>query len=325
MTFNRRAVIGSIAAAALAPVVRAQSKYPDKPIKLIVPFPAGGQTDAAARMLAERVGASMGQPIVVENRAGASSLVGTEVVIKSPPDGYTLLLNMTAVVTNAILLPQANYDVFRDLAPVTRLYELTGIWAVPGNGPKTLAEFIQKAKSSPNPLSFATTGHASSSHYFGEILARTGGFKLTHAPYKGEAPIIPDLLEGRVDAAVISGQTVMQFGKDGRIRPLATTGATRIKALPEIPTFEEQGVTGLTLESFCGIFAPAGTPQPIVDRLNEEFNKAIQQPDLRERITAFGVNVAPAATPAAFTAIMRKAHGEWVDIKKRSVIRFEGT
>jgi tripartite-type tricarboxylate transporter receptor subunit TctC len=323
MTLNRRSALAALAGTTLAPLAGAQSRYPDKPIKLVVPFPPAGQTDTIARLFAQKLEMALGQPIVVDNRPGANGLIGSDLVAKAQPDGYTLLLNMTALVTNPILLPNVNYDPFKDFAPVARLYELTGMWAVPGNGPKTLADFIREAKAAPKPLNFATTGHASSSHYFGEILARSGGFKLNHVPYKGEAPIIPDLLSGRLDAAVISGQTAMQYGRDGRIRVLATTGARRIKSLPDLPTFEEQGVTGLTLESFCGVFAPAATPKALVDRLNEEFNKAMQLPDVRERIVSLGLDVPTPSTPPQFLAVMRKAQGEWLEIKKKSDIRFE--
>lgn len=323
MSLSRRETLAALAGLSLSSLTWAQPKYPDKPIKLIVPFPAGGQTDAVARLFAQKVEGALGQPIVVDNRPGANSLIGSDAVAKSAPDGYTLLLNMTSLVTNPILLPQANYDPFRDFEPVARLYELTGLWGVPGSGAKTLAEFIQQARSAKTPLNFATTGHASSSHYFGEILARAGGFKLNHIPYKGESPIIPDLISGRLDAAVISGMAALQYGKDGKTRVLATTGARRLTALPDLPTFQEQGVTGLTLESFCGIFAPAKTPKPIVDRLNHEFNKVMVLPEVRERIQAFGLDVPTPSTPAQFLAVMRKAHEEWVDIKQRSEIRFE--
>jgi tripartite-type tricarboxylate transporter receptor subunit TctC len=323
MSMNRRLVLAAAAAAPFAQLARAQSRYPERPIKIIVPFPAGGQTDAAARIYAQKIEGLIGQPLVVENRPGASTLIGTEAVAKSAPDAYTLLLNMTALVTNPILLPNVQYDPFKDFVPVARLYSLTGIWAVPSTGPKTLAEFIRLAKAAPKPLSFATTGHASSSHYFGEVLAQSGGFQLNHVPYKGEAPIIPDLLSGRVDAAVISGQTALTYAKDGRIRVLATTGATRLKMLPDLPTFEEQGVGGLSLESFCGMFAPAGTPSAIVERLNDAFNKVMVMPDVQQRIAGLGLDPPTPTTTAQFSAVMRKAHSEWIEIKKRSEIRFE--
>jgi tripartite-type tricarboxylate transporter receptor subunit TctC len=298
--------------------------WPSRPIKLIVPFPPGGQTDAAARIFAQKLEPILGQPVIIDNRPGASTVIGTDFVAKSPPDGYTLLLNMTALVTNPILLPNITYDPFRDFAPVARLYQITGIWAVPASGPKTLAEFIQQAKAAPNPLSFGTTGHASSSHYFGEVLARSGGIKLNHVPYKGEAPIVPDLVAGRLDAGVISGQTALAHGKEGGgIRVLATTGAARLKSLPNLPTFEEQGVGGLALESFCGIFAPAGTPPAIVERLADAFNKVMLLPEVQQGMATLGVEPPSPGTPAQFAAVMRKAQGEWVEIKKKSEIRLE--
>ena len=326
MSMNRRHVLAAAAAASIAPLGRAQSpqpRYPDRPVKLIVPFPAGGQTDAAARIYAQKLEGLLGQPVIVDNRPGASTVIGTELVAKSPPDGYTLLLNMTALVSNPILLPNVHYDAFRDFVPVARLYSLNGLWAVSANGPKTLAEFIEKAKAAPKPLSFGTTGHGSSSHYFGEVLARTGGFKLVHVPYKGESPIIPDLLSGRVDAAVISSQAALTYGKDGRVRVLASTGPTRLKMLPDLPTFEEQGVGGLTQESFCGIFAPAGTPQPIVERLAEAINTAMAMPDVQQRVAGLGVDPPTPLTQGQFAATMRKSHNEWLEIRKRSEIRFD--
>lgn len=323
MSINRRHLLTAAATLALLPQAHAQSKYPERPIKLIVPFPAGGQTDAAARLFGQKLEEQLGQPVIVENRPGASTVIGSDFVAKAPSDGHTLLLNMTALVTNPILLPNIQYDAFKDFMPVARLYSLNGIWAVPPSGPKTLAEFIQMAKTAPKPLIFATTGHASSSHFFGEVLARTGGFELTHVPYKGESPIVPDLMGGRVDAGVISGQTALTYGKDGRIRVLAVTGTQRLKILPDLPTFEEQGVPGLTQESFCGIFAPAGTPKEIVERLNEAFNKALAMPEVQQRITGLGVDIPTPISVADFAQIMRKSHQEWVEIKKHSAIRFQ--
>lgn len=323
MSMNRRQVLAAAASAPFAQLAHAQSRYPDRPVKVIVPFPAGGQTDAAARLFAQKLEGLLGQPFVVDNRPGASTNIGNEAVAKSPADGYTLLFNMTALVTNPILLPNAPYDAFRDFAPVSRVYTLTGLWGVPANGAKTLGEFIRQAKASPKPLTFATTGHASTSHYFGEVLARSAGIKLSHVPYKGESQLIPDLIAGRVDAAVVSSQAALTYGREGKINVLAITGAQRQKTLPELPTFEEQGVTGLALESFCGFFAPAGTPTAVVERLNDAINKALVMPDVQQRMTGLGVEFAPPATPAQFTAVMRKAHGEWVEIKKRSEIRFE--
>ncbi len=327
MPLTRRQTLALLGTVPFAAHAQAQSQgqgtYPDKPIKLIVPYPPGGQTDAVARVFAQKLETLLGQPVVVDNRPGANSMIGTEAVARSASDGTTLLFNMTALVTNPLLLPQVNYDPFRDFVPIARCYEITGIWAVPPQGAKTLAEFIQQAKAAPKPLSFGTTGHASSSHYFGEILARAGGFTLNHVPYKGEAPIIPDLMAGRLDAGVVSGASVMTFGKDGRIRALATTGTKRIASLPDLPTFQELGIGGLAPESFAGVFAPAKTPRAIVERLSEAFDKAGAMPDVRERIASFGLQPPTQITPAQFGEAMRKAHNEWQAIKTSSAIRLE--
>ncbi len=323
MPLSRRQTLALLGAASFVPSAWADSKFPDRPIKLIVPYPPGGQTDAVARLFSQKVEGILGQPFVVDNRPGANSMIGTEAVARSPADGYTLLFNMTALVTNPVLLPQVNYDPFRDFAPVARCYEITGIWGVPPQGPKTLAEFMQQAREAPKPLSFGTTGHASSSHYFGEILARAGGFSLNHVPYKGEAPILPDLMAGRLDAGVVSGYSAMQFAKDGRIRVLATTGAQRIVSLPDLPTFQELGIGGLAPESFAGVFAPAKTPKAIVDRLADAFAQAGNLSDVQERIAAFGLQPPTQITSTQFAAVMHKSRDEWIAIKRNSAIRME--
>ncbi|WP_234195723.1 Bug family tripartite tricarboxylate transporter substrate binding protein [Pseudacidovorax sp. NFM-22] len=322
MPISRRQTLALLGIAPFAAGAQAPA-FPDRPIKLIVPYPPGGQTDAVARMFAQKVEGLLGQPVVVDNRPGANSMIGSEAVARAPADGYTLLFNMTALVTNPLLLPQVNYDPFRDFVPVARCYEITGIWAVPGQGPRTLAEFMQRAREAPKPLSFGTTGHASTSHYFGEIISRAGGFSLNHVPYKGEAPIIPDLIAGRLDAGVVSGYSAMQFAADGRIRVLATTGARRIPSLPDLPTFQELGIGGLTAESFAGVFAPAKTPQPVVDRLADAFSRAGAMPDVRERIAGFGLQPPTPITPTQFAAVMRKAYDEWAGIKGKSAIQLQ--
>jgi len=206
---------------------------------------------------------------------------------------------------------------------VVRLYELPALWAVPGNGPKTLAEFIEKAKAAKDPLNFATTGHASSSHYFGEVFARGASIKLNHVPYKGEAPILPDLTAGRLDAGVISSASALAFGSDGRVRVLAASGPRRWKALPDVPTFLELGIPGMTTETFCGIFAPARTPKAVVDKLNKAINQVMATPEFQKQMLVYGLEVAPVLTPDQFSAVMKKATDEWVAIKKNSAIRVE--
>jgi len=324
---NRRQALAlamaSAAPLAAAPAWAQDTPWPTKPITLVLPFPAGGQTDGVARLLARNLEPLLGQPIVVDNRPGANSLIGTNLVARSVPDGHTLLLNMTSLVSNPVLLPNVTYDPHKDFAPVARLYELPAIWAVPGNGPKTLAEFVEKAKAAKEPLNFATTGHASSSHYFGEVFARGANFKLNHVPYKGEAPILPDLTAGRLDAAVISSATALAFGGDGRVRVLAASGPRRWKALSDVPTFLELGIPGMTTETFCGIFAPARTPKAVVDKLHAAINRVTATPEFQKQMLAYGLEVAPVISPEQFGTLMRKATDEWTAIKKHSAIRVD--
>lgn len=324
---NRRQAISLAMASTLplatAPTWAQDTSWPTKPITLVLPFPPGGQTDGVARLLAKKLEPLLGRPVTVDNRPGANSLIGTNLVARATPDGHTLLLNMTALVSNPVLLPNVTYDPHKDFVPVARLYELAALWAVPGNGPKTLAEFVEKAKAAKEPLTFATTGHASSSHYFGELFGRSANIKLNHVPYKGEAPILPDLTAGRLDAAVISSASALTFGGDGRVRVLAANGTHRWKALPDVPTFLELGIPGISTESFCGIFAPTGTPNAVVDKLHKAIQQVVSEPEFQKQLLTYGLEVAPPITPDQFAAVMKKATDEWMAIKKNSAIRIE--
>nr|WP_315597304.1 tripartite tricarboxylate transporter substrate binding protein [uncultured Cupriavidus sp.] len=320
---TRRQTLAVLASLAAGKSLAQAPPWPTKPVVLILPFPPGGQTDAVARSLARRLEATLGQPVVIDNRPGANSLIGTQLASRAPADGYTLLFNMTALVSNPILLPNARYDPLKEFVPIARLYEIPAIWAVPPKSATTLEQFIALAKKSRDPLSFATTGHASSSHYFGEMFARAAGIRLNHVPYKGESPIVPDLIGGRLDAAVVSSATALQYGKDGRIRNLAVSGARRWKALPDIPTFLELGIPGMTTETYAGIFAPSGLPKPIAEKLHTAVVAAMQSPEFQRQMLENGLEVAPTLTPEQFAALMRKSRSEWLAIKEASAIRIE--
>lgn len=324
MTLNRRQMLALAAALPLASRSWAKAEaYPSKPITLVLPFPAGGQTDSVARLLGRRLGEILGQQVLVDNRPGANSLIGTQAVARSAPDGHTLLMNMTALVSNPIVLPNIDYDPIKEFTPVARLYEIAAVWAVPGDGPETLERFIEQAKAAKEPFSFGTTGHASSSHYFGEMLSRAAGIPLNHIPYKGEAPILPDLVSGRLQAGVVSSASALQYSADQRIRILAASGQRRWKALPDLPLFSELGVPGMGTETFCGIFAPAGTPPAIVDKLHNAINQIAATREYQEQLLTLGLEVPPTLTPAAFGEIMKKAQSEWIAITKDSSIRIE--
>lgn len=317
----RRRTLAALGGLALASRASAQTPpFPSKPIKVVLPFPAGGQTDSLTRLIGQKVEGALGQPLVVENRPGANGLIGTMAVVQAPADGHTLLFHMTAVVTNPILLQGVTYDAFRDLAPVLRTYELNAILAVPADAPpRNLAEYIAWSRASKVPLTYGTTGHASSSHYFMEILARHAGLTLNHVPYKGEAPLLPDLISGRVQGGVISGMSVRQYGD--KLRPLAISGTRRMAALPDLPTFAEQGVPDVGNESFAGFLAPAATPPAVIEKLNRELGKALQLPEVRERIQSYALEPVAPASPAEFLAVMRRAHDEWVANARKGLIK----
>jgi len=304
-----------VLAAAVLPMLAAAQAWPTKPIKLILPFPPGGQTDAVVRYYAQKAEATLGQSIVVENKPGVNSVIGTQEVARAPSDGYTLLFNMTAIVSNPVLLPDvAKYDALRDFTPIYRAYELYAVFAVPASSPyKTLAEFVAAAKASPQPFTYGTTGHASSSHYFVEMLAKQAKLTMVHVPYKGEAPLLPDLISGRVQAGIVSGASIKQFAGANGVRPLAISGNKRLALLPDVPTFKELGFDGIGNESFAGFFAPAATPKAIVDKLNQEFARISALPETRERLAPLVLEPATPGTPEQFLGVMKSAQAEWVN------------
>jgi tripartite-type tricarboxylate transporter receptor subunit TctC len=307
-----------VLAAAVLPMLAAAQAWPTKPIKLILPFPPGGQTDAVVRYYAQKAEATLGQSIVVENKPGVNSVIGTQEVARAPSDGYTLLFNMTAIVSNPVLLPDvAKYDALRDFTPIYRAYELYAVLAVPASAPyKTLADFVAAAKASPQPFTYGTTGHASSSHYFVEMLAKQAKLTLVHVPYKGEAPLLPDLISGRVQAGIVSGAAIKQFAGANGLRPLAVSGNKRLALLPDVPTFKELGYEGIGNESFAGFFAPAATPKAIVDKLNQEFARISALPETRERLAPLVLEPATPGTPEQFLGVMKSAQAEWVNNSK---------
>lgn len=319
MNMPRRSLLAALTTLPLAALAQAPA-WPARPIRVVLPFPAGGQSDAVVRYYTQKAEATLGQPFVIDNKPGASTMLGTQEVARAAADGYTLLFNMTGMVSNMVLLPNVRYDAFKDFVPVHRSYELYGVFAVPASAPyKTLAEFVAFAKAAREPLSFGTTGHASSSHYFVAMLAKQAGLNLIHIPYKGESPILPDLLANRVNAAIVSGAAVKQF-PDG-VRALAASGNKRPGLLPTLPTFKELGYPGVGNESFAGFYAPAGTPAAIVARLNQEFNRISQLKETRERMAAIGLEPAAPGSPEQFLAIMKSAYDEWLANSKAVDIR----
>ena len=276
-----RLVLASLALSILAPGAFAQA-WPSKPLRWVVPFPPGGSTDIAARPLAERVAQALGQPTVVDNRAGAGGSIGIESVAKSAPDGYTVLVAPDALASNAHLY-KISWDPFKDFAPVIQVSRQPVVLAVhPSLGVSTVAELVALARQKPG-LGFATSGAGSQQHITAEWFAKLAGVKLTHVPYKGGGQAITDLIGGQVQIGSLGSSPLLPHYKAGKVRLIAQSTAKRSSSLTEVPTYEEAGYKGLQIEQWLGIFVPTGTPAGVIARLNAEIGKALADPGVRAR------------------------------------------
>jgi tripartite-type tricarboxylate transporter receptor subunit TctC len=329
MTIQRRAVLAGLALpAALGRPAWAQA-YPTRPIRLVVPFPPGGSTDTAARLVAERLGARLGQPMVVENRAGAGGIVGTEAVVKGEADGYSLVFG--TVSSSAI-----NYPLFGNRMPY-RPEDLVGVGLVlaapnfvivRSDSPfRSLRDLIAHAKAKPGELNFGTTGPGSSVQMAGALLRLAAGIDVTPIPYRGGAQVLQELLAGRVDFAVDSIPSAIALIRDGAIRPLALTDTRRSTVLPDLPTTAEEGLPQVLSTSWFGMLAPARTPRPIVERLGAEIEAVRQEPNVQQRFAELGGGPLPLpgnrTTPAAFDAFIRSEIAKWGDVVERTGLRPE--
>jgi tripartite-type tricarboxylate transporter receptor subunit TctC len=293
--------------------------YPDKPIHLVVPYPAGGPVDVLARMLGQKLSDTLGQPIIVDDRPGASGTVGSEFVAKAAPDGYTLVMGNNAThATNESLYPNLRYATLRDFAPIGLAATVTNILVVAPNLPvHSVAELIAYAKARPGKLNYASSGSGSAAHLTGEMFKLMTGTDIVHIPYKGAAPASTDLLAGQVGLMFASAPTVFQYVKAGTLQALAVTGAARWPSLPAVPTMAEAGVAGFTSEVWFGLLAPAGTPRDVVDRLNAALVKTASTPDMRAKLAEEGFDVTT-DTPEEFRAFIAAEITKWADVIKRS-------
>jgi len=295
--------------------------WPNKPIKLVAPYPPGGQTDVVSRWLGEKLTPVLGQPVLVENRAGAQGAVGLQAVKNSAPDGYTFIYtnvsNMSIAPNLEVALP---YDAQKDFAPVTQLGLSVLAMVVPSSlGPKTLKEFVAYAKANPGKVSFASFGNGSTSHVYGEMLKGAAGLDMVHVPYRGAGPAVQDAIAGQVQMTIQDLAAVGPHIASGRLIALAVTGPRRWPALPELPTFAEQGYP-LDIAGWNGIHAPAGTPRPIVERMSAEINKIIQTPEGREQILKFGLLVT-GTTPEELAEVVRRDTPRWGEVIRKSGIK----
>jgi tripartite-type tricarboxylate transporter receptor subunit TctC len=282
----RAAAAAAIALVTLAPLAAAAQVWPSKPVKFIVPFPPGGSVDPLARMLGVRLADSLGQQFIIENKTGASGSIGTAFVAKSAPDGYTYVFVFDTHAVNPALIPNLPFDTVNDLAPVMLVG--TAPMAIVTNVSKPYRNFgdvIRAAKAKPEALSIGSVGNGSLGHLAMILVQQAGGFRITHVPYKGGGPMMQDTMGGQVDLGIASVAALAANVKGGKLRALAVTGDKRSHVMPEVPTLAEQGFPGFSAFAWWGIFAPAGTPKPILDKFHAELVKALNQPDLRKQLT----------------------------------------
>jgi tripartite-type tricarboxylate transporter receptor subunit TctC len=298
--------------------------YPDKPVRLIVPLSAGSAVDTLARIPAQKLSELWGQQMIVDNRVGANGTIGTEAAAKSPPDGYTLLLtNDAALATSPALYPKLPYDPVRDFAPITLAASIPVILVVNSSLPvNSVKDLIGLAKTKPGQIHYASGGNGSAQHVPMEMFKQAAGIDLVHVPYKGLGPAFNDVVAGQIPVMFAGLSNVFPHIKSGRIRALAIGSARRSPAMPDVPTMQEAGVAGFDYAAWAGFLAPAGTPAPIIEKLNSDLVKVLGLPDVKEKLSALGFEIAP-GTPAEFGELIRREMGKVAKVVKQAGIRVD--
>jgi len=321
-TFLR--ALGALAVA-FAANVHAQAPYPNHPVRIVVPFPAGGTTDILARATAQKLTETLGQPFVVENRPGAAGNIGAEIVAKSPPDGYTMLMGTVGThAINASLYEKMPYDHVKDFVPVVLVAGVPNVLVVHPSVPaKSVQELIAYAKANPGKLNFASSGSGTSIHLSGELFKTMTGVSMQHVPYKGSAPALADLTGGQVQLMFDNLPSALPLIKAGKLRALAVTSLARASALPDVPTVAESGLPGFEASSWFGLLAPAGTPKDVITKVNAEVAKWLATPEAKEKLAAQGAIVASGLTPDDFTRHIASETTKWQKVVKDSGAKVE--
>jgi tripartite-type tricarboxylate transporter receptor subunit TctC len=297
--------------------------YPNRPIRFIVSFPPGGSSDLIARAIAPRMSERLGQPVVVENRPGAGGMIGVDAVAKAPPDGYTIgLAAAGALSSNISLYPSMPFHPEKDLVHVSPLAMIPFFLIAHPSQPGTLKEVIAKAKSTPGAMSYGHGGNGSTMHLSGELLNMLAGTKIQAVPYKGSGPVSADVLGGQVPLGVVDVPSAIANVRAGKVRALAVTSKTRVSAAPDVPTFQEAGVPGYEAIGWFGVVAPAGTPRPIVERLNAEIRGALEDAEIRRRAQEAGTEPFT-STPEEFSAMIREETKKWAEVIKSGGIKLQ--
>ena len=305
----------AVALSSAATIAHAQGTYPQQQIRIICPFPAGGGTDLTARLLAEQLHKALGQPVVVDNRTGASGMIGTEAAARSKPDGYTLLVASGEIALNPHLYPKIAYDWDRDLQPITLLVKVPNVMAVNTDIPaKSVAELIAHAKQNPGKLTFSSSGVGNPQQLTGELFNKMAGVQIRHVPYKGAAPQLAAVAGKEVSLTYVSIGAAMPFIQGNRIRPIGVTSSTRVSVLPDVPAIAEHPpLAGFELVNFFGFFGPGGLPEPVLKRLNALAVQAIKSPELAGKLRGFGFEPSP-TSPEQFREFIRNESAKFARI-----------
>lgn len=328
--FSRRALLALVGTSALGGFLgqqgsaQAQPAYPTKAVRLIVPFPPGGGTDILARVIGNKLTETLGQPVVIENKPGAGGNIGVDLVAKSAPDGYTIVIGQTSnLAVNPTLYPDLPYNPQKDLAPIALVADAPLVMVVAAKSPfKSLGDVIAAAKAKPEDVTFASPGNGTVAHLSGELVQKAANVKFQHIPYKGAAQALTDLMGEQVQIYMSSIPTALAQIKGGKLRALAVTSTKRVQDLPDVPTVAESGFPGFESSTWFGLLAKAGTPEPIIKRLNADVSRVLQMPEVREKIAAEGATVL-GGTPEQFAAFLKDEGVKWGKVVKDSGAKVE--
>jgi len=325
MTLNRRTTLGLLAGATLAPSLARGQAFPNRPVTIVVAYPAGGPTDAIARIVAQEMSGPLGQNVIVRNEAGASGAVGTRSVARAEPDGHTITFgNNQTHGNNMFLLKEPGYDAVKDFAPLAGLGAFEHVFVVKKDLPvQSINDLVELARKEPGKLNYGSTGLGSGSHLATELFMTRTGIKMQHVPFRGAAPLVQDLMGGRIDVSNSTLPSVLGQVQSGAIRAIAIASPARNPTVPNVPTLREQGIANADAESWAAFFAPAATPQPVLDRLSREILAAVEKPSVREAITKTGFTLKP-RDPAAFRPYHAAEMATWAEIIKTAGVKQEG-
>lgn len=313
----------ALAASASPMASMAQGAFPLRPVKVVVGFPAGSSTDVAARAVAQRMGDALGQPFVVDNRPGASSNIAAKAVAVAPADGYTLFVGTVANTINVTFQPATSVDLLKDFAPVAMIGSVPNLLVVhPSLNVDSMEQLIRAAKAQPGKIAYASSGNGTSPHLSGELFCMMAGIKMLHVPYKGSSPAVTDLLAGQVGAIFSPASTVLPHIRAGKLKALASTGARRTAAAPDLPTVAELGLAGFETSVWFGIMTPAGAPADVVEKLRAATLAALQAPDLQSQFAAQGIDVVRAG-PQEFAALIRSETDKWAKVIQTAGVKSE--